>query len=169
MADAQSKDMIRSSDRHALTLPIRLRAAETQPGAVQFADGRSDAEGWIEVQLVNISTGGLGIESPVFLPRGGEFRIRGNFGHNAVHSASPVHHIGHSDADAAGDPDRTERTHFDIHACARRVAMTNQKPLYEIGLSFVDLSAVMRDRVQAFLDLIEQDIAPADAIAGGTR
>jgi hypothetical protein len=163
--------MIRSSDRHLLQLPVKLRVAETQPDAVQFGDGHADAEGWVELKLINISTGGIGLESPIFLPRGGEFRVRGNFGDNWSgfdgDTSAPGGASIETEIEVSTDPDAAARRQFDIHACVRRVAMTDTQPRYEIGLSFVDLSEVMSERVEAFLNVIAERDSVAASIGGG--
>ena len=99
---------------------IDARARLDGPGASQVALARSitDAGRWFSVRVVDISEGGLGLESPVFLPRACTLLVR----------TTPT--------------SQDDNCQVPFECRIQRVTMIDRTPLYYLGLSFVgDLRA----------------------------
>lgn len=68
--------VVRQHDRHACRLPAVLRVSPEQRGRVVLArtagDGNKSVRGWV----VDCSSGGIGLESPIFLPRACKVDVR---------------------------------------------------------------------------------------------
>ena len=162
MNDQKNRDMVRSSDRHDTRLPARLQVAEHHEDEIKFSDGLIDQDGWLGVTLCNLSSGGLGIEASVFLPRGAVFRLRCDVrvgAHGEISQSGPV--AGASNAGVSS-------TTLDINGLVRRVTMADPTPRYEVGMSFQDLPEQMRTRIDAFLGLMDVSCPVKPGETGGS-
>ncbi|MEL7473684.1 MAG: PilZ domain-containing protein [Planctomycetota bacterium] len=104
------------------------------------------AKGSIPVRIVDISVGGLGWRSDVFLPRRcrGEIRVI----------------VGEHDADEVVFTHVVE---------VRRVRMSDETPMYNIGAAFADpdeqTTAHVNELIACYIDHPGADVAPAEGAA----
>lgn len=118
--------VIRRSDRHEIMLPVRLRVHEPDRAQVRLSARSGQREGWVSGDLVDLASGGMGVVTSVYLPRG---------------CVADVQVL--SFAEAAEEP------LLEVRARVRRVVMTDRRPAYLVGLLFMDptdeQSAALRD------------------------
>ncbi|MEZ6243513.1 MAG: hypothetical protein R3B57_10775 [Phycisphaerales bacterium] len=60
---------VRRSARFEVALPGRVRIAAEHRSIVRFAPSSGARDGWIEVDVIDVGSGGVGLFSPIFLPR----------------------------------------------------------------------------------------------------
>ncbi len=131
---AQSGLIIRRSVRHEIVLPAKVRVAPDHAEAVRFAKGVTDADGWINVDLVDFASGGAGFISGVYLPRGVILELR----------------IPAPDA-TDGPPLVSTRTRV------VRVQMTDRRPAYLVGVAYLNPDDDAITQINAMLARIEGD------------
>jgi hypothetical protein len=107
--------VIRRSDRHEIMLPVRLRVHEPDRAQVRLSSRSGQREGWVTADLVDLASGGMGVVSPVYLPRGCLADVQ--LLPFAGDSATPL---------------------LEMRARVRRVVMTDRRPAYLVGLLFVE-------------------------------
>ncbi|MFG0305214.1 MAG: PilZ domain-containing protein [Phycisphaerales bacterium JB040] len=141
MAEA-SNFVIRRSDRHEIVLPARFCVSEGHAEEVRVSSRAPQRDGWIEADLIDIAEGGVGLISPLFMPRGCRLlvEIRGLGG-----GAAPVL--------------------LDSPARVRRVQMIDRRPAYMIGLLFEDQSETQRMSLERLL----RRITGEDETGAGVR
>jgi hypothetical protein len=106
--------VVRRHERHACRVPVRLSVSPAHADRVAFSSAvgpAGDGEGGVRAELVDVSDGGLGIETTVMLPR-------------SCHAVVRVSVEGGQTVEA------TVRV--------QRVLMTDLKPVYYLGTSLVD-------------------------------
>lgn len=113
MGDPMDTLQIRQHSRRQCRVEARARVEEAARDRVTPSRSMTDAERWFPVQVVDVSEGGLGLESPLFLPRGCLLSVRT--------AAKP------------GDAD----CQMPFQCRVQRVSMHSAKPVYYLGLSFV--------------------------------
>jgi hypothetical protein len=131
---AQSGLIIRRSVRHEIVLPARFRAAPEHAESIRYAKGVADADGWINVDLVDFASGGAGFISTVYVPRGGIVEL-------CLPGPTP------------GDRPRLVVPRSRVV----RVQMTDRRPAYLVGVAYLDLDDATSESVNAMLSLIEGD------------
>ncbi len=104
---------VRQAVRFELVLPVRLTMAPVDRAAVRWSAAIGGPEGWVDADLVDFSSGGIGVMSPVFVPRKARVRLK-VFGIDG----------------GQGEP------LLDAIARVQRVAMTDARPAYLLGTSF---------------------------------
>jgi len=128
-ADQNRAAQFRRHARDAARLPAVFRVGPTHRAQVRITDvsGKADDEP-IGVTVVDVSTGGFGWESPLFLPRGcrGTLRLQLPTG--------------------AGDAEEIEH-----EVEIRRVRMSREGDRYSVGASLSNASETSRARIEAFL------------------
>jgi c-di-GMP-binding flagellar brake protein YcgR len=117
---------VRRTERHDVALRGRFRIAESHAGIVRLAKASGVRDGAIETDVVDISGGGLGLLTPVFIPK-------------RVHVRCQVL-LPNSD-----------QTAFECTGIVSRVVMTDRRPMYLIGLTFDEMSDAARGRLTALL------------------
>lgn len=105
-------------------MPALLSVAPEHQSLVRFNPAICERDGWIPATLADISPGGLGLMTKVFLPRMSIARVRVMRGQD-------------------------ERQVLDVKVRLQRVTMTDRRPAYLLGTSFVDLTEEQRSIVQA--------------------
>jgi hypothetical protein len=120
---------VRRFERHALSLPVRVTLEDAAGASVRLsrASGGSDGFG---ATLVDLGQGGLGLESPYFLPRQTVLEIR-------------------LLADAA-----KELPEFRTRVRVMRTRMSSRTPSYELGCSFVEPDPRLQQTVEDVLSAI---------------
>ena len=116
--------MVRRHERHELVLPAILSVAPEHKSLVRFNPSICERDGWVPATLTDISPGGLGLITHVFIPRMSLVRVRIMRGEG-------------------------ERQVLDVKVRLQRVCMTDRRPAYLLGTAFFELSDEQRSVVQA--------------------
>lgn len=118
------KDLIvRRFERHELVLPAILSVAPEHQSLVRFNPSICERDGWIPATLADISPGGLGLITQVFIPRMSLMRVRVMRGED-------------------------ERQVLDVKVRLQRICMTDRRPAYLLGTAFVELSDEQKNVIQ---------------------
>ncbi|MCL4219894.1 MAG: PilZ domain-containing protein [Phycisphaerales bacterium] len=118
------KDLIvRRFERHELVLPAILSVAPEHQALVRFNPSICERDGWIPATLADISPGGLGLITQVFIPRMSLMRVRVMRGED-------------------------ERQVLDVKVRLQRICMTDRRPAYLLGTAFVELSDEQKNVIQ---------------------
>lgn len=132
---------VREHVRHDVAFDADLAIVPEHAQAVRFASSVAGRHGRLPVSLTDVSEGGLGVMSTVFVPRNAmaDLVVR----NPALPQAPPV---------------------FKARIRVQRITMTDRRPGYLLGASFVDTSPEFAKRLDAFLRLLDgEDDAPAPA------
>lgn len=130
---ATERDLaVRRATRYDLALPLRLSVADPDQAQVNFGKGIPHRNGWVSADLVDLSRGGLGILTPVFVPRKTALRVR------LLQNAEP-------DAPVM----------LDCGLRVQGVVMTDRRPAYMLGTSFSPASDDERSAIEAFVAQVE--------------
>ncbi len=123
--------MYRKAARYDLSLPARLRVAEAHGKSVSLTASAGVRQGWLPVDLVDFSAGGIGLLTSVFIPRRCLIEVE-IFG-------------------VEGDRDQVA-----ISGVARtqRVVMTDRRPAYLIGACFERPTEEQREQIARLLELL---------------
>lgn len=119
---------VRHSQRHEVALEAEVRIASEHSGHVRLAPASGVRGDRLAVTIVDISAGGLGVMSNVFLPRACLVEIR---------AADPKNPHG---------PPMLETA-----ARVQRVTMVDRRPGYLIGLAFVRRDDALEDALDRLL------------------
>lgn len=126
--------IVRRSERFEISLPARIRVGMRDLDSVQFAKGIADPDRWIKVDVVDFAEGGVGFVSDVFCARGLSLDLE-------VPESGGV-----------------------LLSCSvqiQRVQMTDRRPAYLIGCSFIELDdetrAIIDSIISKFLGLVDED------------
>ena len=122
---------VRRSARYEVALPGRVRIAAEHRSIVRFAPSSGARDGWIEVDLIDIGTGGVGLFSPIFLPR------------NADADLEILSH------------DESRSVLLACRSRVQRVIMTDRRPAYLLGLAFVGHSPETVKKISDLLAALE--------------
>jgi len=124
--------IIRRSVRHDVSMRATLRVASEHTGSVRFTSAAGAKDGWIECDMVDLSSGGLGVMSGFLVPRRCVVLVR-VFGLEA--GAGPI---------------------LEVPCRVQRICMTDRRPAYLIGTSFEAMSATAAEGVNALLTLLSE-------------
>lgn len=131
----------RKAARFDVSLPSRIRVAESHAKAVSLTAASGVRQGWLAVDLVDFSEGGIGLLSGVFVPRRCLIEVE-IFG-------------------IEGD---RERVAISGVARAQRIVMTDRRPAYLIGACFERPTDAQRQQILRLVELLggeaEQEGAP---------
>jgi len=130
----QPQLIIRNSVRHDVSLRASISIGAQDGGVVRFSAASGDRDGWVDVDVIDFSSGGFGMMSGVFIPRKTVLAIR-IFGLDA--NAPPI---------------------ITCPVRVQRVCMTDRRPAYLIGTSLENPppeSIAQIDRVLAALSGVE--------------
>lgn len=134
-----------SSVRRSVRYDVSIRAAVSihpdQAQLVRFAAAAGARDGWLDVDLVDFSSNGVGIMSPVFVPRRTVLMAR-------------LYAFG---------PDAPVIVEAPLRV--QRVCMTDRRPAYLIGTSYADPGASSISQINRLLELLA---GPEDASASPT-
>lgn len=125
--DQQPQVIVRNSVRHDLCLRGAVSVTTEGEGGVRFAAPAGVKDGWLDVDIVDIGTGGLGFISLVFIPRKTLLQVR---------------------VYGAGSESSLLLT---VSARVQRVCMTDRRPAYLMGCSFDNLTPESRAALDALL------------------
>ena len=126
--------IFRKSARFDLSLPARIRVAEAHAGTVRFTAAAGARQGWLPVDLVDFSAGGLGFLCGVFVPRRCVLQI-----------------------EVDGREGGQSGTLFQGICRVQRVVMTDRRPAYLVGASFEQPSQESEAEISRVLGMLEGD------------
>lgn len=146
MANTQNDNLVvRQYERVKCSLAAELTVATEHQGIITFAAAVTNGQSTLPVTLVDISRGGIGLRSKVFLPKQSRLTVR------ISDPASP----------AGG-----KSISLSCQCKVMRVIMIDRTPMYELGTSFVDPSPA---DLQIIGDLLKRVSEQAIAAGGVTR
>lgn len=120
---------VRRFERHALSLPVRVTLEAASGASVRLSRASGGSDGF-SATLVDLGQGGLGLESPYFLPRQTMLEVR-------------------LLADAA-----KHLPEFRTTVRVMRTRMSSRTPSYELGCSFTDPDPRLQQSVEDVLSAI---------------
>lgn len=140
---------VRQHARHDVALDAELSVAPEQAQAVRFSSSAAGKNGRLQVVLTDISEGGLGVMSTVFVPRHALMDLR------VKNPALP-------EGPAA----------LQMRIRVQRITMTDRRPGYLLGATFADDGPDFAARLDAFLRMLDgespEGIGAAGAGGGAT-
>lgn len=122
--------IIRRSVRHDVSMRAAVRLAPEHAGTVRFTPAAGSNDGWLEANVVDFSTGGVGLMTTFFVPRRSVLLVR-VFGSDA--SAPPL---------------------VEAPCRVQRVCMTDRRPAYLLGTSFESMANEAAEQVNAVLNVL---------------
>lgn len=130
-----SRDMlVRRSTRIDIALPARLAIADDHAGQVRFGPEAGAVHGWVDADVVDVSAGGLGLISSVFVPRRTLVRIE------VINGLDPS-------AEAL----------LKCVGRVQRVVMTDRRPAYFLGAAFAETNHESDKALEQFMARIGGD------------
>lgn len=121
--------IVRRAVRFEISLPARIRVASYHIESMNFAKGVCGDDRWVEVDMIDFAAGGLGFVSPVYLPRNVDIEME------------------IPDFQETGQP-----VMLNCLMRVQRVQMTDKRPAYQIGCSFIELDDVANQQIDALID-----------------
>lgn len=122
---------VRHNRRHEIALACWCQVDSADESSVRLSPKVASTNGQIEATVIDASMGGLGVVSSVFFPKRTRLDVR----------------IPHPVDDSIVALEATMRV--------QRVAMTDRRPGYLLGLSFVHEDEASSERVDRFLSMLE--------------
>ncbi|HNB58948.1 MAG TPA: PilZ domain-containing protein [Phycisphaerales bacterium] len=127
-----SELIVRQHERYSCSMPARLRVIPDDAVQITLSRSAGDGSGWVACTLVDCSSGGLGVQLPVFFPRGARVQIQ-------VLNPAPAQ---------GASPEL-----FKGVARVQRVSMVDRTPTYYAGCLLVSGGSGMA-QIRALLDFI---------------
>lgn len=122
--------VVRKNVRH----DVALRAAVSITGyctdIVRLSPAANAPTGWLDLDCVDLSLGGVGFASPVFFPRQTKLKVK------------------------LFSPSESNKVILECVCVVRRVIMTDGRPAYHLGTSFDDMSEEMRVKAEQLLAMV---------------
>lgn len=125
--DQQPNVIVRNSVRHDLCLRGQVRVLGENEGGLRLAAAAGAREGYLDVDIVDIATGGLGFIALVFLPRKALLEVR------------------------VYGPGEGAGIVLTARCRVQRVCMTDRRPAYLMGCSFDNLVPESRAQLDTLL------------------
>lgn len=136
---------VRHAKRHDIALDAELRIAKEHEHSVRFSPASGARDEKLRVVIVDASSGGLGLISTVFIPRKCVVVVR------------------------AQDPtDPAKPVLLEARLRVQRSRMTDRRPAYFVGTSFVLDDEAQAAGVDRFLRLLDGE-ADADGAGAGAQ
>jgi hypothetical protein len=132
-------NMVRQSVRYDVSIRGSVAVAPAHDDAIRFGGGAGHRDGWVDLDIIDFSSNGIGMISSVFIPRKTVLIVRAySFGE------SPVQLL-------------------EVPVRVQRVSMTDRRPGYLIGTSFAEPSPEALQQINALLALLADDNAGTSA------
>lgn len=125
--------IIRHSARHDLVMRAEVSIAPGQRALLKFASAAGARDGWLDADVLDVSSGGLGLVIRLFIPRRALARVR-------------------LFIDEAGK----ERV-IECQVRVQRVIMTDRRPAYLLGTSFEGLTAAEIEGLDQLIERLNAD------------
>lgn len=134
--------IVRRSVRFEISLPAKIRVASYHAESLNFAKGICGEDRWIEVDLIDFASGGLGFITHVYFPRNVDIELQ---------------------LPDFEDPSRPSLLNCFMRV--QRVQMTDRRPAYQIGCSFIELNDAANQQIDGLLNRLSglsDDVAAGD-------
>ncbi|MFZ4574870.1 MAG: PilZ domain-containing protein [Phycisphaerales bacterium] len=125
--------IIRQSARYDVVMRAQLSVSPEHAGIVRFSGASGSRDGWIECDLIDISTGGVGLITRLFVPRRLVARVRI---FTSEESTEPALECG---------------------IRVQRVIMTDRRPAYLLGTCFEGVTDSEMQALQTLLARLNND------------
>ncbi len=123
---------IRRSQRHDVAMAARFSIAPVHAPLVRLSTGSGARDGWLDAGVVDISSGGVGLITPVFVPRRCLILVR-----------------------LRADDSPEAPTLVEVGARVQRIVMTDRRPAYLLGTAFEGMNAETGRGIEALLARME--------------
>jgi len=123
--DQQPHVIVRTSVRHDLCLRGLVKFVPEGAGGVRLSTAAGAKDGWVDVDVVDLASGGLGFISTVFFPRRSLMKLR------------------------VMGPGEGSPVVLEAAVRVQRVHMTDRRPAYLLGCSFDSLSDAERGQLDS--------------------
>lgn len=120
----ENPQVVRQHERLTCRMPVTLKPVSDAGGQVVLSRTAADGDGSASGVLLDCSRGGLGLESPVYVPRGAIVRVS---------MARP----------GTGT--------VEITGCVQRSMMRDRTPRYYLGLSYAGVEGAEIPRIEAVM------------------
>jgi hypothetical protein len=130
--------IVRDAERHEVAFPARMRVAGEHSSQVRLSAAAPLRDSWIEVDVLDLSRGGFGLISPVYLPRMTLIQVQ------VFSPQSPT-----------GEP------MVEGVVRVRRVSMTDGRPAYLFGTSLEHSDGLAGRQLDALLVTLESQTQQA--------
>jgi hypothetical protein len=134
--------IVRRSVRYDVSIRASISVLPEHGSLVRFAGAAGARDGWVDVDLVDFSSSGVGLMCGVFVPRRTLLMAR-------LYSYGP---------DA--------KVIVEAPLRVQRVCMTDRRPGYLVGTSFADPAPKAIDQINRLLELLA---GPEEPAAGASR
>ncbi len=158
-ANASSDLLVRQHERYTCRLSAKLRVVPEDAPQVSIARSVGDGAGGVNCIVVDCSSGGVGLQSPVFLPRGVKVIV-------TVSSQIVDNHA--ADTPPSLSSLELPKTVFKGTLRVQRVSMLDRTPTYYLGTALIkavgeqaDLSASDKLGINALLQHVRTTVATA--------
>jgi hypothetical protein len=135
----QNQSIVRRSVRYDVLIKASMSVLPEHGGLIRFAAGSGARAGWVDVDLVDFSSSGVGLMSSVFVPRRALINVR-LYGYG---QAAPVI--------------------LEAPVRVQRVYMTDRRPAYLIGTSFADPPQQSIEQINRLMELLAGSESPEPA------
>lgn len=125
--------VVRRAVRHDVALRAKMSVHPDHAQAVRLSQSSGVRDGWLDCDIVDVSGGGIGIMTHVFLPKRTKLNVR-VFG-----------------LAAGGEP------LMEIRVAIQRVVMTDRRPAYILGATFDHLTAEQGEKLKTVLEMIASE------------
>lgn len=141
--------VVRQHERYLCRVAGKARVAEEMGERVVLASSAGDGAGGVQMTVVDCSRGGLGLETSVFFPRGCRLKltVEGLLVEGPDHGMRPG----------------------ELAVRVQRATMTDRKPTYYLGLSFVGEGDLHVSLIAKMLELAKAASTNGAATSGGPQ
>lgn len=122
--------VVRKNVRHDVALNAAVRLTGDSADIVRLSPAANVPSGWLELDCVDLSLGGVGFATPVFFPRQTKLAVK-------LYS-----------------PTDKNKVILECVCVVRRVIMTDGRPAYHLGTSYDDMSEEMRVKAEELLAMV---------------
>ncbi|HYF15503.1 MAG TPA: PilZ domain-containing protein [Phycisphaerales bacterium] len=129
----QTQILVRRSVRHDVSIRGVLSIAPEHTGMVLFGPNSGAKDGWIECDCVDFSLGGVGVMAQVFVPRLARVHVK---------------------LFSAGEEPRPV---LEATCVVRRTIMTDRRPMYNLGCSFIEMTESSQRQVERLMTLLSSE------------
>jgi hypothetical protein len=118
--------LVRKNERHDVAIRGRFAVAAAHATIVRLSKAAGIKHGTIDIDIVDLSSAGLGFLTPVFIPK-------------------------HTRVTMQVAPGNGSSDTFEARGIVRRVVMTDRRPMYYVGISFDAIPDTERANLNALL------------------
>jgi hypothetical protein len=128
-----TQNMARQSVRYDVSIRGCAAVAPANQEDLRFGAGAGARDGWVDLDIVDFSSNGIGMISPVFIPRRTNLIVRAySYGENS-------------------------QIILEVPVRVQRVCMTDRRPAYLIGTAFAEPGPEAARQINALLALLADD------------